>query len=751
MLDLETVYKALYDVACLRSDEHVFVEGAAGGTGMYALTCAVARGACVTGLVSTEAKARLVIERGGHAVVNRAITELAGVFTPVPLDPGMRAEWIAAGRPFTALVMDKNAGRAIDVVVSSVGRDLFARMVDLLGEGGRLVFYGATSGYTLTFLGKAGRGSAALMLDRAGLRPGQAVLVYYGVRNGSTPGGGAEGVAEDPVATEAIRTAARGGARVAAVTRTDAEAADVTARLPVVGAVSLETLGRTPGFHWPPTMPDYDRDPDAYRAYQEQTLKPFGAAVGRLLASRDNPRGAPDLIVERAGADTLGVSAFVARPHTGTVVYLESTEGERLSFYAPNVWMHQKRVLFPTFAILGSHLSNAHQASEVVHLIEDGTLGVHPPAIRAWEELADAHQAMHENRHAGTLTVRVGATPALDAARRAREVFEAWGSRFIDRGSVRVRLDPVRPGFPGLVALVTIDAPPANALARSTLQDLDEVLDSLDAEPTLRAVVLTGAGPMFVAGADIRELRACATAGEVEALAARAQRLLARIAAARAPVISAVDGYALGGGNELQMACAYRVAGARAELGQPEINLHVIPGFGGTQMLPRLAIRGASTGGGQTYTALVAALTVLLDGRRRSAQSARTLGLVDEVVPADALSRALAVARAIALGEFRGTLWSPLGQRGTLAFPNVERAEELQRLLAHHDRIPRPGPARAILEAVRVGLTKGLEEGLAFEARAFGELVASTEGRVGLDRFLARRAWPLPLRPADSR
>jgi enoyl-CoA hydratase/carnithine racemase len=357
---------------------------------------------------------------------------------------------------------------------------------------------------------------------------------------------------------------------------------------------------------------------------------------------------------------------------------------------------------------------------------------------------------MYENRHAGTLTVRVGAMPALDAARRARQVFEAWGSRFVDTGSVRVRLDPVRPGFPGLVALVTIDAPPANALARSTLQDLDEVLDRLDAEPTLRAVVLTGAGPMFVAGADIRELRACATAGEVEALAARAQRLLARIAAARARVISAVDGYALGGGNELQMACAYRVAGARAELGQPEINLHVIPGFGGTQMLPRLAIRGASTGGGQIYTALVAALTVLLDGRRRSAQSARTLGLVDEVVPADALSRALAVARAIALGEFRGTLWSPLGQRGTLAFPNVERAEELQRLLAHHERIPRPGPARAILEAARVGLTKGLEEGLAFEARAFGQLVASADGRAGLDRFLARRAWPLPLRPADS-
>ena len=132
------------------------------------------------------------------------------------------------------------------------------------------------------------------------------------------------------------------------------------------------------------------------------------------------------------------------------MVYLESTEGERLSFYAPNVWMHQKRVLFPTFAILGSHLSNANQASEVMHLIEGGMLVVHPPAIRAWEELADAHQAMYENRHAGTLTVRVGATPALDAARCARQVFEAWGSRFVDTGSLRVRLDPVRPGVPSL-------------------------------------------------------------------------------------------------------------------------------------------------------------------------------------------------------------------------------------------------------------------------------------------------------------
>src|SRR6185437_12126288 len=112
-------------------------------------------------------------------------------------------------------------------------------------------------------------------------------------------------------------------------------------------------------------------------------------------------------------------------------------------------------------------------------------------------------------------------------------------------------------------------------------------------EPGLRAAVLTGAGTLFVAGADIRQLRIFARPEEVEALAARAQALFLRIAQLPAPMIAAVDGYALGGGNELQMACGYRVASRRAELGQPEINLHVIPGFGGTQMLPRLAARRA--------------------------------------------------------------------------------------------------------------------------------------------------------------
>ena len=740
MLDLETVYKALYDVARVAPGERVFVEGAAGGTGQYAVACAALRGARVTGLVSTEDKGKLVLRRGGAAYVNRKDAAFAGVFTPVPVDAAAHAAWRDAGRAFGDAVAARNDGASLDVVVSSVGRELFARMVDLLGAGGRLVFYGATSGYTLTFLGKAGAADAREMLARAGLRPNAGVLVYHGGAAGD----------DDPVGGDAIAAALGAGARVVVVTRTDAAAARVREAWPVAGTVSLETLGKARGFEWPATMPDYDTDADGYRHYQDATLKPFGLAVGRLLATPDNPRGYPDVIVERAAQDTLGTSTFLARPFTGVVVYLEGTENRRFAFYAPNVWMHQKRVLFPTFAILGSHLSNAHQAEECTRLLDAGALPVQSPAIHPWEELAEANQALHENRHAGTLTIRVGATPGLDAARTPRQVFEAWGSRFVEGRTVRARVDPVRPGRPESIALVTIDSPPANALGAEVLDDLERTLDALDGDRHVKAVVLSGAGTMFVAGADIRQLRAFATAEDVAAFAARAQKLFARLGRRETPVVSAVDGYALGGGNELQMACAWRVAGARAEIGQPEINLHVIPGFGGTQMLPRLAARRARAGGGQMYTLLVAALHVLLDGRRRSAPRAQALGIVDEVAPADALSHALGVARRIATGEFRGALGSPLTETSTVAFPNVDRDPDVQRLLAHHAEIPRSAPASAVLEVVRVGLTQGVEAGLALEARRFGELVASADGRAGIDRFFARRSWPLPLRRDDA-
>ena len=412
MLDLETVYKALYDVARVQPGERVFVEGAAGGTGIYAVAAAALRGARVVGLVSTEDKGRLVRAAGGSGHVNRKAPGIEGIFTPVPQAAGERAAWRTAGEELQGRVRAITNGAPVDVVVSSVGRDLFARMVDLLGPGGRLVFYGATSGYTLTFLGKPGAAPAAEMLRRADLRPGEGVLVYWG---------DASGHALDPVAGEAVAAALAAGARVVVATRRDEQAAGVKAAHAVLGVVSLEALGREAGLRWPDAMPDYDGDREGFRAYQDATLKPFGQAVGRLLATGDNPRGNPDVVFERAGADTLGVSTFLARPFTGRVVYAEPGAERRFSFYAPNVWMHEKRVLFPTFSIVGSHLSNAHQADQVVRLLDAGALRVHAPLVREWLALPECHQEMHENRHTGKITVRVGATA---------EVGSEFGARF---------------------------------------------------------------------------------------------------------------------------------------------------------------------------------------------------------------------------------------------------------------------------------------------------------------------------------
>ena len=146
------------------------------------------------------------------------------------------------------------------------------------------------------------------------------------------------------------------------------------------------------------------------------------------------------------------------------------------------------------------------------------------------------------------------------------------------------------------------------------------------------------------------------------------------------------------------------------------------------------------------YTLLVQALAMLLDGRRRSAALAHALGVVDAVAPADALSHALGIARSIATGEFPGALWSPLADGATMAYPNVERDPDIQRLLAHHEHVPRATPARAICDVVRLGLTQGLPAGLDEEARLFGVVTASDEGRAGIDRFFTRRALPLPRR-----
>jgi enoyl-CoA hydratase len=188
------------------------------------------------------------------------------------------------------------------------------------------------------------------------------------------------------------------------------------------------------------------------------------------------------------------------------------------------------------------------------------------------------------------------------------------------------------------IALLTINRPKAlNSLSRATMSELSVAVDELESDQTVRSIILTGAGEKaFAAGADINELRAIANCKEGAAFAVWGQSILFKIENMSKPVIAAINGYALGGGCELVMACDIRLAAEHAKLGQPEINLGIIPGWGGTQRLTRLVGTGR-------------AKWLILSGRTISAQEALRIGLVDLVAPAaHLLDQAKEMARAIA-------------------------------------------------------------------------------------------------------
>jgi enoyl-CoA hydratase len=242
----------------------------------------------------------------------------------------------------------------------------------------------------------------------------------------------------------------------------------------------------------------------------------------------------------------------------------------------------------------------------------------------------------------------------------------------------------------GASARVVINRPAVmNALSTRTLDELEVAFTDLGRDESVRVIVITGAGEKaFVAGADINELaKHTPTSGREAAL--RGQRVFDLIENLGKPTIAAINGFALGGGCELAMACTLRIAADTAKLGQPEINLGLIPGYGGTQRLSRLVGTGP-------------ALELLMTGQQVSAPEALRLGLVNRVVPAAALREEVA------------TLAKTIASKPPIA-------------------------VRYIIEAVNKGSQMSMAEGLAFEATLFGLVASSEDMREGTRAFLEKR------------
>jgi len=244
----------------------------------------------------------------------------------------------------------------------------------------------------------------------------------------------------------------------------------------------------------------------------------------------------------------------------------------------------------------------------------------------------------------------------------------------------------------GAVAVVTLNRPEVlNALNLQMLAELRDAIAGFDADDSLRAIILTGSGPRaFAAGADIAELNALDSARAGEEQARRGQALTASFERLRVPVIAAVNGFALGGGCELAMACDIRIASANARFGQPEVNLGLLPGYGGTQRATRLLGEGW-------------AMYLCLTGEMIDAPEALRIGLVQRVTAPEAL---------------------------------LDEAQRIAALIAAKGPLAVAAAKRAIVD----GAGLPLSEGLALEALRFGSVVATEDFREGTRAFLDKRA-----------
>jgi enoyl-CoA hydratase len=240
------------------------------------------------------------------------------------------------------------------------------------------------------------------------------------------------------------------------------------------------------------------------------------------------------------------------------------------------------------------------------------------------------------------------------------------------------------------VTVLSIHRPEVlNALNRDTLSELESCARAFVADPEQAALLVTGSGDKsFVSGADIQELAVLDPRG-AEEISRFGQQVLDQLEQAPKPVIAAINGYAFGGGCELALACHLRLASDNAVLGLPEVSLGIIPGYGGTQRLPRLVGAGR-------------ALELIMTGRRVKADEAERIGLVNRVVPRDQL---------------------------------LAEAEKLAHAILKNG----PLAVAATLEAVRRGSSLGLADGLRLESGLFGILAASRDMHEGLQAFLEKR------------
>jgi enoyl-CoA hydratase len=731
LLTYGTAYRAVVERLAVRPGDSVLFMGGGKGTSFAGAQIAKVLGARVILLGSNPELGKSLIDRGiADAFIDRRSLP-ANVFGVIP--PETDAEdWKRRTEPFRHAVYAANGGRPVDKIFEHTGGRNFPLLISALAEGGVLDFFGATGGgrkgeYKETFFYEGRR----FVLDARWVWMRQKQIIFRDATPRAIfseiqllPGRKGAIWGADAYAVSFVQAALERGADLAVIASRTREAQGI-AELIQLGIPESHIIDRD-NLALPVDMPDPltedGRSNPAYGAGFMNAARTLGRAVWDVFG----PRVSPDFVVERPDQSTLHLSTFLARD------YDEHDE-------QPCGWVILKGN--SNLSILGSHMYRTGQAREVIRLLAEGRIVMEQEdlEITTLQGLPEIQQAMLDGR------MRKPKGVALVQASRANLSIAEYQQSYLGV--------PLRPAnedegsylainWCDGVAIVTMERSKAlNALSEDLLAQIESVVDevgstdALDGHP-VRALLLRGSGRAFMAGADITGFvdASCET---IATLAAKVIGVYGRLEQLQVPVVTIIDGFALGGGNELAMSTHYRIVTENAQIGQPEIKLGIMPGYGGMQRLPRLV--GPRK-----------ALEMSLNGEPIDGHRAVEIGLADAFCPAaTALREGFRVAQEMA----EGVRPTPRRNWDTIA---AAQKKELDQLVASTEIVSlvnigapdsitaadltsaRSYAARVAIEALRTGYEKGFEAGLQNDARLFGEVTNSPSGQHWVRRFLEK-------------
>ncbi len=731
LLTYGTAYRAVVERLNLQPGHSMLVMGGGKGTSYAGAQIGKALGARIVLMGSNPELAAELIQRGiADSFVNRR--DLPAEVYGVLAEGESFSTWQKRTQPFRDAVFAANDGKPVDKVFEHTGGRNFPLLASVLSEGGGLAFFGATGQglkgeYKETFF----YGDRRLVLDARWVWMRQKQIVFRSAAPhtifseiGLLPGRRGLIWGADDYALDFARAALDRQADIAVIASKSTEAEGIAA-LSALGIDADHIIDRD-RFKLAADMPDPLLEDGTPNPTYNDEFQMTARSIGRAIWAIFGPRVSPDFIVERPDQSTLHYSTFLARDFdendampSGYVVCRGETDLD----------------------VRGSHMYHDSQAREVVRLLAEKRIVMQQEDLEvvSLDELPMVQQKMLD----GTMTKPKGV--ALVQANQAGRSIADYETDFL--GQILQASDPAHNQFIDVrflegVALVTLDRPSAlNALSVELLDQLAVVVQEVATTghfrgSEIKAMIVRGAGRAFVAGADIQVFIG-KSADALEQLANDNMAVFTALENLPIPVVSLIDGFALGGGNELAMSTHYRIVTENAALGQPEVKLGIIPGYGGMQRLPRIV--------GPRKAAELS-----VNGESVGADEAVKLGLAHETCPSSsALSRAFVVAKALQSGtlELQRPDWDGVAAHQTEALAELFADSTVQALLRAEAPIgdqaddlvnARRYAARIALEALQQGYELDITSGLANDARLFGKVVASPSGQSWSGKFLAK-------------